>query len=54
VKVSALSSSFDGGQETVSFSITCTLVNAGSMFPQDPVPAEQPEESESQVTVLDE
>jgi type IV pilus assembly protein PilM len=43
VKASSLSSSFDGGQETVSFSITCTLVNAGSMFPQ-----------ESQVTVLDE
>jgi type IV pilus assembly protein PilM len=63
VKVSSLSSSFDGGQETVSFSISCTLVNAGSMFPQYDTrlqmdlpleTSEEAEEQESRVTVLDE
>jgi type IV pilus assembly protein PilM len=66
VKASGLSSSFDGGQETVSFSVTCTLVNAGSMFAQpEPVeafPSEtggaQPDSdetvNESEVTVLEE
>jgi type IV pilus assembly protein PilM len=65
VKASGLSSSFEGGQETVSFSVSCTLVNAGSMFAQpEPVeafPAETDAQSdsdetvnESQVTVLEE
>jgi type IV pilus assembly protein PilM len=66
VQTGPLTSSFDSGQETVSFSLTCTLVNAGSMFAQDDTPdnlsetdsydavSDEPAESESQVTILDE
>lgn len=35
VKVSSLSSSFDGNQETVSFSLTCRLINAGELLYRD-------------------
>lgn len=35
VKVSSLSSSFDGDQETVSFSLTCQLVNADELLYRD-------------------